>query len=100
MWRILIVLALNLLRLGAVGATTLDARQMLIQQLAEKEQQINQRSSFKGPERRIIAATTALDNPLDTTLGVPADLRWVAPNLKLLIFIVDMCKKGGGPVTS
>jgi hypothetical protein len=33
-------------------------------------------------------------------LGTPADVRWVASDLKMIIFIVNMCNKGGGPPTN
>lgn len=33
-------------------------------------------------------------------LDLSTDLRWVAPGLKLIVFILDMCGKGGGAAAS
>ncbi|EFJ52540.1 hypothetical protein VOLCADRAFT_86741 [Volvox carteri f. nagariensis] len=98
MWHLFILFAMELMHLDMVGASTTAIPELLKHQLAEREGRIRQSSVNFGRQRR--GAVASKENPLDNTLGVLGDLRWVAPDLRLIIFIVNMCDKGGGVATS
>ncbi|GFR49952.1 hypothetical protein Agub_g12060 [Astrephomene gubernaculifera] len=83
------------LSLNGVGASPTDVRRQLQQQLSERKRLLNDGDTPQesGWRRRIQQSSLS-------ELDFPTDLRWTAPALKPVIFIVNMCNKGGGAAAS